>query len=93
MGEYRITISKAAEKDLKKLYKSGRFVDINKVEIFFKEIQNTPREGSGAPEQLKHQMGEVWSRKINKKDRFVYEIFEDEITITIIQSLGHYHDK
>ncbi len=42
---------------------------------------------------MKHYEGEIWSRKFNKKDRFVYEIFEEEQSITIIQSLGHYSDK
>ena len=93
MERYRVRISKEAEKDLKKLYKSGRTLDIGKVEFFFKEIKEHPKIGLGFPEQLKHHSGEVWSRKINKKDRFVYEIFEQEITITVIQSLGHYEDK
>ncbi len=67
MEKYRITISKAAENDLEKLYKSGRKIDINKVDVFFKEIENNPREGTGNPEQLKRHIGEVWSRRINKK--------------------------
>jgi len=25
--------------------------------------------------------------------RFVYEIFEEEVSVTLIQSLGHYNDK
>jgi toxin YoeB len=64
-----------------------------RIVIFFTEIAKHPREGSGQPEQLKYFSGEVWSRKVNKKDRFVYEIFEEEIIITVIKALGHYGDK
>lgn len=93
MEKYRIVINKTAENDLKKIYKSGNKNDISKIETFFIEIAKHPREGSGQPEQLKYYSGEVWSRKVNKKDRFVYEIFEEEIIITIIKVLGHYGDK
>ncbi len=93
MEKYRVRISKGAEKDLLKLKKSGRKSDIQKVDAFFSEIETTPRSGTGQPEQLKHYDGEVWSRKINKKDRFVYEIYDDEIVIIVVQALGHYSDK
>jgi toxin YoeB len=93
MEKYRIVISEEAEDDLKKLYKSGRKLDISKVELFFVEIEINPREGTGRPEKLKYQDNEIWSRRINPKDRFIYEIFEDEIMITVVSSLGHYKDK
>ena len=54
---------------------------------------DNPRFGTGNPEQLKYYDGEVWSRRINKKDRFVYEIYEDEVLVVVIQALGHYQDK
>ena len=93
MVKYTIKLSKKALKDLELLQKSGRKSDIQKINIFFSEIEEDPRSGTGNPEQLKYYEGEVWSRKINKKDRFVYEIFETEIIITIVSSLGHYGDK
>ena len=93
MEKYIIKISKAAEKDLSLLKKSGKKSDIEKVNTIFEEIEENPRLGIGKPEQLKHYDGEVWSRRINKKDRFVYEIYEDEILVVVIQALGHYSDK
>lgn len=93
MEKYIIKISKAAEKDLSLLKKSGKKSDIEKVNTIFEEIEENPRLGTGKPEQLKYYDGEVWSRRINKKDRFVYEIYEDEILIVVIQALGHYSDK
>ena len=93
MEKYIIKISKSAEKDLSLLKKSGKKNDIEKVNTIFEEIEENPRIGIGKPEQLKYYDGEVWSRRINKKDRFVYEIYEDEILIVVIQALGHYSDK
>jgi len=60
---------------------------------FLEELKTNPRTGGGKPEQMKHYQGEVWSRKINKKDRFVYEIIKNEKVIFITQVLGHYNDK
>ena len=93
MEKYIVKISKAAEKDLSLLKKLGKKSDIEKVNTIFEEIEENPRLGIGKPEQLKYYDGEVWSRRINKKDRFVYEIYEGEILIVVIQALGHYSDK
>lgn len=93
MGKYLIKISKSAEKELSQLKRSGKRADIEKVSNFFKEISEEPRAGTGKPEQLKHYEGEVWSRRINQKDRFVYEIYEGEVLVVVIHALGHYNDK
>jgi len=45
-------LTKSAQKELIKLYKSGRKADIEKVEIIFLELETTPRLGVGNPEQL-----------------------------------------
>lgn len=93
MGKYIIKISKSAEKDLILLKRSGKKADLEKISRFFQELEEDPRTGIGKPEQLKYFEGEIWSREINKKDRFVYEIFEDEILVVVIQARGHYNDK
>ncbi len=93
MGKYIVEISKVADKDLSLLKRSGQKSDIKKVEEFIKELSEHPRSGTGHPEHLKNYEGEVWSRKVNKKDRLVYEIYEDEIVVVVIQALGHYDDK
>jgi toxin YoeB len=93
MGNYIVKISKSAEKELSLLKRSGKKIDIEKIAEIFKEIEENPRIGTGKPEQLKHYNGEVWSRRINKKDRFIYEIYEEEILVVVIQALGHYSDK
>lgn len=93
MGKYQVKISKSVEKELSIIKRSGRKADIDKLNIFFLEISNDPRSGTGKPEPLRHKDGEVWSRRLNKKDRFIYEIFEGEVLVVVIQALGHYDDK
>ena len=54
------------------------------------ETVRTPRSGTGKPERLKHVQGEVWSRRITEKDRLVYDIADD--VITIVACRFHYDD-
>lgn len=94
MGIYLIEISTSALEDLKKLKKSGNKQDINKINLLIAELKINPRFGIGKPEKLKNIDGEVWSRRINQKDRLVYEIFETpHLKIVVLQMLGHYLDK
>ena len=51
----------------------------------------TPFEGEGKPEALSGDLAGMWSRRINEKDRLVYRV-EQEI-VTILQCRGHYSDK
>ena len=63
---------------------------LKKINKLLKEIQRTPFVGEGKPEPLKWS-SESWSRRINEKDRLVYEVTDDNINI--IQCKGHYKDK
>lgn len=93
MEKYRILISVKAKRQLKSIQKSGNKIEIAKIEKFFLEMESDPRNGLGKPERLKRYTGEIWSRRINKKDRLVYEIFESEILVNVISTLGHYDDR
>lgn len=96
MGKYLVEISSKAKIELQKFKKAGKKSDLQKIESLLKELTENPRNGLGHPEQLKHLRGdrEFWSRRINQKDRLIYEIFEStENKVTVIQLLGHYLDK
>jgi toxin YoeB len=57
-------------------------------------IGTTPREGIGKPERLKgYADAEIYSRRINEKDRIIYEIVEEEQLVEIMACKGHYNDK
>ncbi len=42
-------------------------------------IQKTPFEGLGKPEPLKHELKGLWSRRIDREHRLVYEVLDDKI--------------
>lgn len=93
MGPFELEIDKDAEKDLQKLFKSGRKTEISKVKVMLEELTKNPRFGVGNPERMKRVQYEIWSRRINKKDRLVYQIKEEEIVVLLLSALGHYSDK
>jgi len=93
MGKYTLEISSKARKELQFHYKSGRQSVIRKIEQIFQELSTTPYEGTGNPEPLKYKLTGYWSRRINKKDRIIYRVFEDRVIVLIISAIGHYGDK
>ena len=52
------------------------------------DIQKNPFRGIGKPEHLKNKLPPCWSRRINRKDRLIYRIKNNQIEI--ISILGHY---
>ncbi len=91
MGKFRIEIDKVAKYDFDKIYRSGDKSSIKKLETIILELESHPYSGIGHPEQLKHHLSGYWSRKINKKDRLIYQVIEEpEKWVVIISALGHY---
>ncbi|MEB3040682.1 type II toxin-antitoxin system YoeB family toxin [Capnocytophaga gingivalis] len=89
---YEIEISKEAKKELDLIKKSGALSVKKKLERIIEELQKHPTEGVGV-EQLKGKGGIGYSRELNKKDRVVYIVLEEEKTVVISQFLNHYNDK
>ena len=88
---YNVILQKQALKELKKLTKSGRKNDINKMYEILEELKIHRTTGIGNPEQLKYDLSGKWSRRINKKDRIIYEIIEEpEHLVVVVSALGHY---
>ena len=90
---FTVQISDDAIDDLKIIKKLGTPAIKTKIERIIQELQETPTKGVGDSEQLKGEEGIVYSRTLNKKDKLVYEILEEEKRVIIIQFLGHYQDK
>lgn len=83
-----VTLSPQAEEDLKNWAKSGEKPLVKKVVGLIEAVQNNPFEGIGKPEQLKHQLSGLWSRRINREHRLVYQVADDRIFILSVK--GHY---
>jgi len=93
MGKYFVEFDDIARKDLKSHYKSGNKATIKKIEKILLELTETPFFGEGQPEELKHNLNGYWSRRINQKDRMIYRVEEEIVTVIIVSALGHYSDK
>ena len=93
MGKYTVEISSKARKELQNHYKSGNKSDIRKIEQIFLELSETPYTGTGSPEPLKYHLFGYWSRRINRKDRIIYKVFEDRVVVLVVSAIGHYADK
>ena len=93
MGKYSLEISSKAKKELQVHFKSGNKPVIRIIEQIFLELTNTPYEGTGNPEALKYNLAGYWSRRINKKDRIIYKVYEDKVLVLVVSAIGHYGDK
>jgi toxin YoeB len=93
MGSYIIIIKETAEKDFAKHKKSGNKANLIKISKIFEELRIHRYTGTGRPEPLKHEFQGLWSRRINQKDRLIYEVKEDVVTVYVLSAIGHYDDK
>ena len=74
---YKMHITKEAKEEIFALDRSGDRKSIEKPKKMPFEFQNTPGEEIGQPEQLKYGYSGYWSRRINRKDRLIYRIYEE----------------
>lgn len=75
------------------LHKKSNPAAFNKIKRFLVELQEHPRTGTGHPEPLVGSNNVTYSRRITKKDRLIYDIYDDVVTVLIITAHGHYSDK
>ena len=90
MGQFTLKIEELAQKHLKQHYKSGNKASIKKIERILLELSETPYTGIGNPEALKYELSGFWSRRINQKDRMIYKVEHDIVTVFVISAMGHY---
>lgn len=75
-----LTFTKNAWEDYLYWQKTDKKI-VKKINGLIKEIQRTPFEGSGKPEQLKYDLTGYWSRRINHEHRLVYQAVDEELKI------------
>jgi toxin YoeB len=93
MGKFRVEVIPEAKIEIAKHLKAGNQSSIKKIAQILEELSETPFKGVGKPEPLKHKYFGFWSREINKKDRIVYRVEEEIVTVVVISAMGHYSDK
>ena len=89
---YDIIFSPQAKQDLKSLQRSEP-ASFRKAAALVEELKVHPRTGTGHPEPLSADRSGMWSRRISKKHRLIYEIFEAEVHVDVVSAYGHYGDK
>jgi len=86
-----IIYSVEAQKDIEHWKKSGNKIIQKKIQQLLDAINENPFEGVGKPEGLKHNLTGLWSRRINREHRLIYQVLENNQTIKIYSLRGHYY--
>lgn len=89
---YAIDFASKARKVMGKWKKSDP-VSFRKLGTVLDSIMDDPRHGIGHPEPLVGGGGVTWSRHITGKDRIIYDIYDDEVKVLVLELEGHYDDK
>jgi|UniRef100_UPI00404B0210 toxin YoeB len=89
---FSVIIDKKAQKEILQIIKSGDKKSIKRLNQILLELELHPKEGIGNPEMLKHDLTGLWSRRINKKDRLIYEVKDEIVTVYVVSAMGHYED-
>ena len=82
--------------DVKKImakWKKSDPMKFKKLSNILSDIQKHPRTGLGHPHPLKGGQDITYSRHITKWDRIIYDIYEEEIHVLVVELEGHYDDK
>ena len=89
---YKLKFTKPADKTIKKWQRSNPNA-YKKLSILLHELIDHPRTGTGHPEPLVGGHDITYSRRITAHDRLIYDIYENIVTILVVQVEEHYNDK
>lgn len=89
---YKIDFNKDALKTIAKYKKSNpnRYKKLCKL---LDDIAEHPRTGIGHPEPLIGGNNITYSRHIAGKDRIIYDIYDEFVSVYVLELEGHYDDK
>jgi toxin YoeB len=65
---------------------------LDRIDFVLNEIVKGPTTGICNLERLRYASGRRYSRRVDKKNRIVYDVLEKEKVIILIQCLDHYDD-
>jgi toxin YoeB len=83
-----VIFSPQANEDLNFWKKRNDSKTLKRIRLLVENIIQDPFHGIGKPEPLKCDLRGMWSRRINQKDRVIYEVDGDLITIHAVKE--HY---
>jgi len=85
----RIVFSKNAWEDYTSWLRDDKKM-LRKINDLVRDIQRHPYSGIGKPEPLKYDLKGLWSRRIDREHRLVYQVNENEL---LIYSCRFHYDK
>lgn len=86
---YNVDFTEDARKDVI-ILKSKAPNAFKKLAKILPELEQHPRTGTGQCEQLKHYQEETWSRRLDKRHRLVYRIYDEDVEVLVVSAFGHY---
>ncbi len=87
---YKIRFTETADEDILYWKTSGQKVAMAKIQRLLFDMQQHPLTGLGKPEALRFDLSGKYSRRIDSKNRIVYDVNESTLVITIHSLRGHY---
>ena len=85
---YQLNFTEKADEDIAFHKKAGNKVILKKLLTLLEELVEHPFTGTGKPEPLKYNLSGMWSRRISREHRLIYEV--EENTVFILSAKGHY---
>jgi toxin YoeB len=85
---YYLDLTDNAKADIAAHKKVGNKAVIHKLLALLEELAKHPFTGTGKPEPLKHSLTGLWSRRINREHRVVYEVKGN--VVFVLSAKGHY---
>jgi len=83
-----VIFSANAIEDLNYWKHTGNEKVLIRIRSLIQDIKNEPFRGIGKPEPLKYNLSGMWSRRINREHRIIYEVESGFITIHALKE--HY---
>ena len=88
-----LKFTETAQRDLEWWREYGDVSSKQKISRILTEISERLTTSMGKPKLLTGDLARCWSRRINQKDRIVYEIQQETILVMVLSMRGHYSDK
>ena len=85
---YHLDFTDKANEDIAFHKKAGNRAVLKKLLVLLEELTEHPFSGTGKPEPLKHDLSGMWSRRINREHRLIYEV--EDNTVFVHSAKDHY---
>ncbi|HHU25260.1 MAG TPA: Txe/YoeB family addiction module toxin [Bacteroidales bacterium] len=90
---YTVFLTDNVKADIIKFRKAGDKKTLKKIEALLTELELHPTTGTGLPQPLLGDRTGQWSRRITRKHRLIYKIYNERVIVLVLSVWGHYDDK